>query len=218
MASGQENFDREMHDVFSPAPFTSRRRGDTSAMFSVDGDFDSSPGVSPSRPFQAPDYYPSNEVEALQQRLACAQRQIKTLKGTLQREKELKIEYRKRLDVSLAVWLNTRSRAPDPRSHPAPLSASPGPIPEPVLTVAPEFPKLELKEISIQSEKWASTPASPAHPRDTSLLEFKAADTGLSSSKLYWTDGTNSPIHSPRRPLRLLETLRYNYPYSFVQP
>jgi len=54
--------DREMDDVFSPAPSTSRRRGDTSAMFSADGDFDSSP----SRRFQAPDH-PSNEVEALQQ-------------------------------------------------------------------------------------------------------------------------------------------------------
>ena len=94
--------DREMDDVFSTAPSTSRRRGDTSAMFSADGDFDSSPDVSPSRPFHAPNH-PSNEVEALQQRLSHAQRQINTLKSTLQREKELKIEYRKRLDVSPVV-------------------------------------------------------------------------------------------------------------------
>jgi hypothetical protein len=94
--------DREMDDVFSTAPSTSRRRGDTSAMFSADGDYDSSPDVSPSRPFQAPNH-PSNEVEALQQRLSHAQRQINTLKSTLQREKELKIEYRKRLDGSPAV-------------------------------------------------------------------------------------------------------------------
>ncbi|KAI0295749.1 hypothetical protein BC826DRAFT_1097161 [Russula brevipes] len=71
------------------APSTSRRRGDTSAMFSADGEYDSSPDASPSRP--------------LQQRLSHAQRQINTLKSTLQREKELKIEYRKRLDVSPAV-------------------------------------------------------------------------------------------------------------------
>ncbi|KAH9994699.1 hypothetical protein BJV77DRAFT_1059915 [Russula vinacea] len=83
-------------------PSTSRRRGDTSAMFSADGDYDSSPDVSPSRPFQAPNH-PSNEVEALQQRLSHAQRQINTLKSTLQREKELKIEYRKRLDGSPGV-------------------------------------------------------------------------------------------------------------------
>jgi hypothetical protein len=106
--------DRETDDVFSTAPSTSRRRGDTSAMFSADGDFDSSPDVSPSRPFQAPNH-PSNEVEALQQRLAHAQRQINTLKSTLQREKELKIEYRKRLDVSPAVSseLNTEEYVSD---------------------------------------------------------------------------------------------------------
>jgi hypothetical protein len=58
--------DREMDDVFSPAPSTSRRRGDTSVMFSADGDFNSSPDVSPSRRFQAPSH-PSHEVEALPQ-------------------------------------------------------------------------------------------------------------------------------------------------------
>ena len=106
--------DREMDDVFSTAPSTSRRRGDTSTMFSADGDFDSSPDVSPSRPFQAPNH-PSNEVEALQQRLAHAQRQINTLKSTLQREKELKIEYRKRLDVSpgISSELNTEEYVSD---------------------------------------------------------------------------------------------------------
>jgi len=106
--------DREMDDVFSPPPSTNRRRGDTSAMFSADGEYDSSPDVSPSRPFQAPNH-PSNEVEALQQRLSHAQRQINTLKGTLQREKELKIEYRKRLDGSPAVStdLNTEEYVSD---------------------------------------------------------------------------------------------------------
>ncbi len=105
--------DREMSDVFSTAPSTSRRRGDTS-IFSADGEYDSSPDVSPSRPFQAPNH-PSNEVEALQQRLAHAQRQINTLKSTLQREKELKIEYRKRLDASPAVStdLNTEEYVTD---------------------------------------------------------------------------------------------------------
>jgi hypothetical protein len=58
--------DREMDDAFSPAPSTSRRRGDTSVMFSADGDFNSSPNASPSRPIQAPSH-PSDEVEALPQ-------------------------------------------------------------------------------------------------------------------------------------------------------
>jgi hypothetical protein len=106
--------DREIDDVFSPPPSTNRRRGDTSAMFSADGEYDSSPDVSPSRPYQAPNH-PSNEVEALQQRLSHAQRQINTLKSTLQREKELKIEYRKRLDGSPAVStdLNTEEYVSD---------------------------------------------------------------------------------------------------------
>ena len=82
--------------------------------------------------------------------------------------------------------------------------------------MAPEFPKPKLKEISIQSEKWVSTPASPARLRDTSLLEFKAAATELSSSKLYWTDGTNytytlassysSAVRDPSLQLSLLVT------------
>jgi hypothetical protein len=58
--------DREMDDLFSPAPSTSRRRGDTSVTFSADGDFNSSPDVSPSRPIQARKSR-SNEVEALPQ-------------------------------------------------------------------------------------------------------------------------------------------------------
>ena len=103
----------DMSDVFSTAPSTSRRRGDTSTLFSGDGEYDSSPDVSPSRPFQAPNH-PSNEVEALQQRLSHAQRQINTLKSTLQREKELKIEYRKRLDASpVSTDLNTEEYVTD---------------------------------------------------------------------------------------------------------
>ncbi|KAA1472413.1 hypothetical protein DENSPDRAFT_859435 [Dentipellis sp. KUC8613] len=94
--------DREDDDVFSvAASTTNRKKHDTSVMFN-DGEYDTSPDVSPSRPFLAPNH-PSNEVEALQQRLAHAQRQINTLKGTLQREKELKIEYRRRLDGSPVV-------------------------------------------------------------------------------------------------------------------
>ena len=59
--------DRELDDVSSLAPSTSRKRGgDTSAMFPADGYFHSSSDVSPSRPFQAPNH-PSNEVESLGQ-------------------------------------------------------------------------------------------------------------------------------------------------------
>lgn len=89
-------------DVFSMALSTNnKRRGDTSAIFPLDDpDFaDLSPDPSPSKPFLSPNH-PTNEIEALQQRLAHAQRQINTLKGTVQREKELRIEYRRKLDAS----------------------------------------------------------------------------------------------------------------------
>ncbi|KAI0346389.1 hypothetical protein BDW22DRAFT_1388518 [Trametopsis cervina] len=89
-------------DVFSTnGASTNRKKMDTSGLFPVDGfEYpDSSPEHSPSRPFLAPNH-PSNEIEALQQRLAHAQRQINTLKGSLQREKELRIEYRRKLDAS----------------------------------------------------------------------------------------------------------------------
>lgn len=92
-------------DVFgmTGASTNNRKRLDTSGLFPPDGfdDPDSSPDHSPSRPFLAPNH-PSNEIEALQQRLAHAQRQINTLKGSLQREKELRIEYKRKLEASPA--------------------------------------------------------------------------------------------------------------------
>lgn len=92
-------------DVFGAAggASTRGRRGDQSGVF-MPGEFGEfmpadSPDASPSRQFLAPNH-PSNELEALQQRLAHAQRQISTLKSTLQREKEQKIEYRRKLESS----------------------------------------------------------------------------------------------------------------------
>ncbi|KAH9933802.1 uncharacterized protein B0H18DRAFT_982108 [Fomitopsis serialis] len=90
-------------DVFGTTgrPSTNNRKnGDATAFYSPEAfdDTESSPEPSPSKPFLAPNH-PSNEIEALQQRLAHAQRQINTLKGSLQREKELKIEYRRKLDA-----------------------------------------------------------------------------------------------------------------------
>jgi len=70
---------------------TNRRTMDVSGMFGADdlgSDFADSPEPSPLRkPFLAANH-PSNEIEALQQRLAHAQRQINTLKGSLNREKQ----------------------------------------------------------------------------------------------------------------------------------
>ena len=84
-------------DPFSPAHTVAstrnRKQHDTSALFPADelGFLDTSPDPSPLRPVLAPNH-PSNEIEALQQRLAHAQRQISTLKGSLQREKEMRLE------------------------------------------------------------------------------------------------------------------------------
>ena len=84
-------------DPFSPAHTAAstrnRKQHDTSTLFPPDelGFLDTSPDPSPLRPVISPNH-PSNEIEALQQRLAHALRQISTLKGSLQREKEMRLE------------------------------------------------------------------------------------------------------------------------------
>ncbi|KAG8882348.1 hypothetical protein FRB97_008362 [Tulasnella sp. 331] len=69
-------------------------------------EFDSSPEPSPSRPaiVLGPNH-PSNELEALKQALAHAHRQIGTLKGTIQREKEQKLQYKKQLGKDALLTL-----------------------------------------------------------------------------------------------------------------
>ncbi|KAJ4490125.1 hypothetical protein J3R30DRAFT_3728922 [Lentinula aciculospora] len=52
----------------------------------------------PGSPFRSANH-PLNEIEVLQQRLAHAQRQILTLKGTLQREKKEKLDLRRKFEV-----------------------------------------------------------------------------------------------------------------------
>ena len=205
-------------------------------MFSADGDFDSSPGVSPSQPFQAPNH-PGYEVEALKQCLAHAQRQIKTLKGTLQREKELKIEYRKRLNVSLAVSseLNIEEYASDEDTEDgtpgSPGRASRGAVLHLFLPHPVQLPKLFLlwppNFRSRNLRRFLFNPRS-GYPRLPHLRIFVTRPC-LSSrlppqnSVVPSSTGPTAPITPklytrPRRPPRLLETLRYNYPYSFVQP
>ncbi|KAG2154148.1 coiled-coil protein [Suillus bovinus] len=92
----------EDDDVFTSASTNNRRKMDTSAVFQPDAFedlVDISPDPSPSRPFHASNH-PNNEIEALQQRLAHAQRQISTLKGSLHREKEMRMEYKRKLESS----------------------------------------------------------------------------------------------------------------------
>ncbi|KAF9051377.1 hypothetical protein BJ165DRAFT_881386 [Panaeolus papilionaceus] len=79
-----------------------RRNLDVASLFPPDdpnAEFPDSPDPSPLRkPFLAANH-PSNEIEALQQRLAHAQRQINTLKGSLNREKQQRI----RLEAAQSV-------------------------------------------------------------------------------------------------------------------
>ena len=87
-------------DTFTGASTNRRRLGDTpyggaDEMGVLGADFgkEEEGGVLPMFAVN----HPTNEIEALQQRLAHAQRQISTLKGTLAREKQTKMEYRKQL-------------------------------------------------------------------------------------------------------------------------
>ena len=81
---------------------TNRRKLDISGMFGADdlgSDFADSRDSSPTRKSFLAANHPSNEIEVLQQRLAHAQRQISTLKGSLNREKQ----HRMRLEGGGAV-------------------------------------------------------------------------------------------------------------------
>ncbi|KZS93912.1 hypothetical protein SISNIDRAFT_484879 [Sistotremastrum niveocremeum HHB9708] len=101
----------EEGDVFGPGGASTNRAAkvDTSILFSPDSlgsDFaDSSPEPSPLRRHLAPNH-PSNELEVLKQSLGHAQRQISTLKSSLQREKELRVEYKRKLMDAAALTGN----------------------------------------------------------------------------------------------------------------
>lgn len=86
----------EEDDVFTGN--SRRKQLDASALLSPDVDaFDTSPDPSPSKSSAPPTSQATNEVEALKQSLAHAHRQMASLKSSLQREKELKLEYRRKL-------------------------------------------------------------------------------------------------------------------------
>ncbi|KAI0720816.1 hypothetical protein C8T65DRAFT_632906 [Cerioporus squamosus] len=115
--------DHDDDDVFSAAGASThtRKKLDNSGLFPEGFEFeDESPDPSPSRPFLAPNH-PTNEIEALQQRLAHAQRQINTLKSTLQREKELRMDYRRKLEASPGFAIEEEEdEAAEEEGEPAP--------------------------------------------------------------------------------------------------
>ena len=80
---------------------TNRRHGDGTSLLLYDEfgpETEDSPDPSPSKSFNR--NAPGNELEVLKEHLAHVQRQINMLKGTLKREKELRIGYGRRLDES----------------------------------------------------------------------------------------------------------------------
>jgi Meiotic cell cortex C-terminal pleckstrin homology len=92
----------------------------------------------------------------------------------------------------------------DPAPVPAPVATTSEPEPTPGLVpvAIPEPPKPELKEISVQTEKWVpSPPTTPAHPRGPSLLGFKATGTGNQQFQYIaphspGSAGPVTPVHS----------------------
>ncbi|THG96131.1 hypothetical protein EW026_g5644 [Hermanssonia centrifuga] len=93
----------EEDDIFGAtggASTANRKKFDTSGLLPLDDfDFaDESPDPSPSRPFLAPNH-PSNELEVAQQRYAHLQRQLNTQSRALQREKEQKLEWKRKYDL-----------------------------------------------------------------------------------------------------------------------
>jgi hypothetical protein len=98
--------DAEHGDVFTGGGSTRRRNKlDASGVFGID-DFgellqrDDSPEPSPLQAAFPTSNQPANDIEALQKRLAHAQRQINTLKSTLTKEKQMRMELRNKLDAS----------------------------------------------------------------------------------------------------------------------
>ncbi|KAF9558067.1 hypothetical protein CPC08DRAFT_667924 [Agrocybe pediades] len=113
--------DRE--DVFGTTgrASTNRRNMDVAALFppeDLGDDFGDTPDASPiKRPFVAPNH-PSNEIEALQQRLAHSQRQINTLKGSLNREKQARIRLEQAANAAAAAAASDAGdREDDPSSE-----------------------------------------------------------------------------------------------------
>ncbi|KAG9020754.1 hypothetical protein FS837_007906, partial [Tulasnella sp. UAMH 9824] len=88
-------------DLFASALASRRKLDAPGSAFLTPGhayDFDASPEPSPTKPgiVLAPNH-PSNELETLRQALSHAHRQINTLKSTVQREKEQKLQFKKQL-------------------------------------------------------------------------------------------------------------------------
>ena len=92
-------------DIFTGGGSTRRRNQlDVSGVFALDefGELlerDDSPEPSPTKGAFPASNHPTSEIEALQKRLAHAQRQINTLKGTLAKEKQMRLELRNKIDT-----------------------------------------------------------------------------------------------------------------------
>ncbi|EKM76771.1 hypothetical protein AGABI1DRAFT_131064 [Agaricus bisporus var. burnettii JB137-S8] len=88
---GTERTDDTGTDIFTGGASTNRRRFDNSLYPDGFGNEFYDPDTPEDSPIRRPFQTPNTEIEALQQRLAHAQRQINTLKGSLNREKQIRI-------------------------------------------------------------------------------------------------------------------------------
>ena len=99
------NGDREDELLFTGPAASRRKDGPGSAFLTPGGaghdyrtDYDDSPEPSPTKPkIVLGPSHPTNELETLKQSLAHAHRHINTLKGSIQREKEQKLMYKRQL-------------------------------------------------------------------------------------------------------------------------
>lgn len=96
--------DMDPSDIFTGGSTRRRNKLDVSGVFAIDDfgellDRDDSPEPSPVKGTFPASNHPSSEIEALQKRLAHAQRQINTLKGTLTKEKQMRLELNNKLNA-----------------------------------------------------------------------------------------------------------------------
>ncbi|KAG8871350.1 hypothetical protein FRB98_000829 [Tulasnella sp. 332] len=111
-------------DTSSPvAPVAPRKVPFLTPGTAFSNEFDSSPEPSPSRPVIVLGLsHPSNKLEALKQALAHTHCQIGTLKGTIQREKEQKLQYKKQLGKdTLSTLPNSWENEDDEQDNKKPL-------------------------------------------------------------------------------------------------
>ncbi|KAG8914348.1 hypothetical protein FRC00_014329 [Tulasnella sp. 408] len=172
-------------DLFASALASSRELDAPGSAFLTPGhayDFDASPEPCPTKPgiVLAPNH-PSNELETLRQALSHAHRQINTLKSTVQREKEQKLQFKKQLakegllNASVpGAWEDEEVDEDDVEKSPsAPLLPLVAGIVQPA-DAEPRSFKLGLASVerhAASNGDWEGAPSPPTSPPGNDLLD-----------------------------------------------